>query len=190
MVSDSELVRECLEGNPKYQEILYQRFAPILMGICIRYTRNMKDAQDLLHDAFVKIYLNLNSFNETLGSLEAWVKTITINTAINVYRKKQKSGGTMVEIDEVANMIEDVQVRQNDFLSEKILLQFINELPDGYRTVFNLFEIDGYSHLEITKMLGSSYSTTRSQLFKAKRLLKQKIETYLGKEFKDQIEKK
>lgn len=190
MVSDSELVRECLEGNLKYQEILYQRFAPILMGICIRYTRNMEDAQDLLHDAFVKIYLNLNSFNETLGSLEAWVKTITINTAINVYRKKQKSGGTMIDIDEVANMIEDVQVRQNDFLSEKILLQFINELPDGYRTVFNLFEIDGYSHLEITKMLGSSYSTTRSQLFKAKRLLKQKIEAYLGKEFKDQIEKK
>ncbi len=148
----------------------------------MRYAHDEEDACDILHDAFVKIFTNISKVDEN-GSYEAWMKTITVNTAINAYHYKNKTKGA-VAVDEVQERVEDLRIKQNDFLSQEILLRFINELPDGYRTVFNLFEIDGYSHLEISKMIGSSYSTVRSQLFKAKRALKKKIEEYLGTELK------
>lgn len=176
MVSDSELMKQCRMGDPKYQEMLYQRFSPTLFAVALRYARNYDDAQDILHDAFVKILTNLDSFNEN-GSLEGWMHAIVVNTAINAYHKKQKMNGT-IDIDEVSEQVGDVTIRQKDFLSENILLQFVNELPDGYRTVFNLFEIDGYSHKEISEITGSSYTTVRTQLFKAKRALKKKIEDF------------
>ena len=185
MITDSELVRKCKEGNQKYQEMLYQRFAPQLMGIALRYARNQEDAEDILHDSFVKVLTNLDKFDEN-GSLDGWIKRITVNTAINAYYKKKKTENS-VEIDTMEEQISAVNIKPNDFLSEKILLKFIAELPDGYRTVFNMFEIDGYSHKEISDMTGSSYSTVRSQLFKAKRALKKRIEDYLGKELKDKI---
>ncbi len=176
MVSDSELMKQCRMGNPKYQEMLYQRFSPTLFAVALRYARNYDDAQDILHDAFVKILTNLDSFNEN-GSLEGWMHAIVVNTAINAYHKKQKTG-VAVSIDDLGEQIGDVTIQQKDFLSENILLQFVNELPDGYRTIFNLFEIDGYSHKEISEMTGSSYTTVRTQLFKAKRALKKKIEEF------------
>ena len=178
MESDRELIRKCKEGDKKSQSQLYSKYAPVLMGICLRYARNEEDAKDILHDSFVKILTNLDKVDEN-GSYEGWMRTIVVNTAINAYRAKIKAN-TSVEIEEVQEMVEDVRIVQNDFLSQEILLRFISELPDGYRTVFNLFEIDGYSHLEISEMTGSSYSTVRSQLFKAKRALKKKIEAHLG----------
>lgn len=182
MESDSELIRKCKEGDPKSQSQLYSKYAPALMGICLRYARNEEDAKDILHDSFVKILTNLDKVDEN-GSYEGWMRTIVVNTAINAYRAKIKTG-TPVDLDEVQEMVEDVRIVQNDFLSQEILLRFISELPDGYRTVFNLFEIDGYSHLEISEMTRSSYSTVRSQLFKAKRALKKKIEEHLGEVMK------
>src|SRR5574344_1287714 len=182
MISESELVRKCKEGNPRYQEILYHKFSAVLMGVCMRYARNKEDAEDIMHDSFVKIFTNIGTYEGT-GSLEAWVKRITVNTAINAYYQKVKTGYS-VDVDELQGMITDVRIKENDFLSEAVLLQFINELPDGYRTIFNLYEIDGYSHLEISKMTGGTYSTVRSQLFKAKRALKKKIENYFGTELK------
>lgn len=187
MVSDDELVRRCKEGNPKYQALFYQKFAPMLMGICMRYARNVEDAQDLLHDSFVKIFTNIESVRED-GSLDGWVRRITVNTAINAYHKKNRIPPA-IEVDDVQEWIPDERIEMNDFLSEEMLLQFIQKLPDGYRTIFNLFEIDGYSHLDIAKMTGGTYSTVRSQLFKAKRALKLKIEKYLSTEMKDLINK-
>ncbi len=178
MESDRELIRKCKDGDPKSQSRLYDKYAPALMGICLRYARNEEDAKDILHDSFVKILTNLDKVDEN-GAYESWMRTIVVNTAINAYRAKMKTG-LPVDLDEVQETVEDVRIVQNDFLSQEILLRFISELPDGYRTVFNLFEIDGYSHLEISQMTGSSYSTVRSQLFKAKRALKKKIEEHLG----------
>ncbi|MCR5115152.1 MAG: RNA polymerase sigma factor [Bacteroidales bacterium] len=185
MVSDSELIRKCKQGSQKYQAMLYEKFAPVLMGICIRYTRNMEDAQDLLHDSFVKIFTNIDSCDEN-GNLLGWTRKIAVNTCINAYYKKKREEGT-VEAEEVAETTGDVRIQQSDFLTQELLLRLVSELPDGYRTVFNLFEIDGYSHHEIAEMTGSSYSTVRSQLFKAKRALKKRIETLLGEEIKDHI---
>ena len=185
MVSDSEMIRKCKAGNVKYQSMLYEKFAPMLMAICVRYTRTYEDAEDILHDSFVKILTNIESCDEK-GNIGAWMRTITINTAINAYNRRKREGGK-IEAEEVEENVKDVRIAQNDFLSEETLLRFVSELPDGYRTVFNLFEIDGYSHLEIASMMGSSYSTVRSQLFKAKRALKQKIEKSLGKELDDHL---
>ena len=178
MESDSELIRKCKEGDPKSQSQLYNKYAPMLMSICMRYARNEEDAQDILHDSFVKILTNIDKVDENWAYV-GWMKTIVVNTAINAYRDKMKTG-VNVDIEEVQEVIEDVRLSQSDFLSRELLLKCISELPEGYRTVFNLYEIDGYSHLDITKMTGISYSTVRSQLFKAKRALKKKIEKYLG----------
>lgn len=185
MVSDSELIRKCKNGNQKYQAIMYERFAPVLMGICLRYARCTEDAEDLLQDTFIKIFTNIDTCNDA-GNLSGWVRKIAVNTCINAYYKKKREDGK-IDADDVAETINDVRIQQNDFLSEEVLLRFVSELPDGYRTVFNLFEIDGYSHQEISEMTGSSYVTVRTQLFKAKRSLKQKIEQYLGEELKDHI---
>lgn len=189
MVSDSELIRQCKSGSQKYQAMMYEKYAPVLMGICMRYARNAEDAEDLFHDAFVKILTNIDSCDEN-GNLSGWVKKITVNTCINAYYKKKREAGNTIEAEDVAETAGDFRIQQNDFITQTLLLKFINELPDGYRTVFNLFEIDGYSHLEISEMTGSSYSTVRSQLFKAKRTLKQKIEKYLGEELKDHVNHK
>ena len=182
MISESELVRKCKEGEPRYQEMLYQKFSAVLMGICVRYAKNKEDAEDIMHDSFVKIFTNIGSY-EGIGSLEAWGKRITVNTAINAYHLKVKTGFA-VDVDEMQGVITDVRIKETDFLSESVLLQFINELPDGYRTIFNLYEIDGYSHLEIAEMTGVTFSTVSAQLFKAKRALKKKIENYFGTELK------
>lgn len=174
MVSESELVRRCKEKNPHYQELLYQKYAPMLMGICLRYARNTEDAEDILHDSFVKILVNIDKYAEEY-SFPNWLRRVTINTAINAYHEKKKMLNS-VEMSEVEENIDDVRIGQTDFLSEKLLLQMINELPDGYRTVFNLYEIDGYPQNEIAEILGCSNTTVRTQLFKAKRALKAKIE--------------
>ena len=178
MESDSEFIRKCKQGDPQSQSQLYNKYAPMLMAICLRYARNEEDAEDILHDSFVKILTNIDKVDENWAYV-GWMKTIVVNTAINAYRDRMKTGGS-VDIDEMQDVIEDVRMKPSDFLSRELLLKCINELPEGYRTVFNLYEIDGYSHLEITKMTGISYSTVRSQLFKAKRALKKKIEKYLG----------
>ena len=178
MESDSELIRKCKEGDPKSQALLYQKYAPMLMAICMRYARNEEDAEDILHDSFVKILTNIDKMDEDKPYV-SWMKTIVVNTAINAYRNKVRTG-VAVDIEDVEEQLGDVRIRTSDFLTRDILLKFISELPDGYRTVFNLFEIDGYSHLEISEMTGSSYSTVRLQLFKAKQSLKKKIEKYLA----------
>ena len=178
MESDSELIRKCKQGDPKSQAQLYNKYAPMLMAICLRYARNEEDAEDILHDSFVKILTNIDKVDENWAYV-GWMKTIVVNTAINAYRDRIKTGAN-VDIDEMQDVIEDVRLVKSDFLTRELLLKCISELPEGYRTVFNLYEIDGYSHLEITKMTGISYSTVRSQLFKAKRALKKKIEKYLG----------
>ena len=178
MESDSELIRRCKQGDPESQALLYKKYAPMLMAICLRYARNEEDAEDILHDSFVKILTNIGKVDENWAYV-GWMKTIVVNTAINAYRDRVKASAN-VDIDEMQEVIEDVRLVKSDFLTRELLLKCISELPEGYRTVFNLYEIDGYSHLEITKMTGISYSTVRSQLFKAKRALKKKIEKYLG----------
>ena len=169
------------------EDQIYSQYAARLLAVCMRYTGERSAAEDVLHDSFISIFKSLGRFDfRGEKALYAWMRKIAVNTCINAYHKRKKEEGE-IDADDVAETIHDVRIQQNDFLSEEILLRFIQELPDGYRTVFNLFEIDGYSHQEISEMIGSSYTTVRTQLFKAKRSLKQKIEKYLGEEFKHHV---
>lgn len=177
MISEKELIDGCKKGKAKYQKQLYEMYSPVLMGICLRYAKNQMEAEDILQDAFIKIFTKIETYRGE-GSLDSWLKRIVIHTAINAYHKNSAKAGE-IDIDDLNGNVEDVSITDSDSLTAKLLLGFIEELPDGYRTAFNLYEIDGYSHKEIAEMLGCAPVTVRTQLFKAKESLKKRIEQHL-----------
>ncbi|HEY5749082.1 MAG TPA: sigma-70 family RNA polymerase sigma factor [Chryseolinea sp.] len=169
-----DLFERCKRGEPKAQRMLYDLFKGKLMGLCRRYTRDREQAQDVLQDAFVKIFTNLNQLASP-EKLEAWMKATVVHTAINQYHRAKKhdmifAPATENETQEGADLYTNVQN-----FSDEYLLTLINELPDGCRMVFNLFAIEGYSHAEIAEMLQVSEGTSRSQFHHAKQLLKKKL---------------
>ena len=177
MINDKELIEGCIAGKPKYQQMLYDRYANAMFGICKRYTRSSTEAEDMLQDVFVKIFLNLNKFRMD-SSLGYWIKRLTINTLISNYRKK-KIEDHEVDIDEMSEQLPAVTVSPEKSIPIDVLLEMVNSLPEGYRTVFNLREIDGYELQEIANTLNCTNVTVRSQLFKAKAALKKKIELWM-----------
>jgi len=168
-MTDEQLVKECVSGNAIAQKKFYDLFAKKMMGVCMRYTNNHEEAQDVLQDGFIKIFGKLRDY-ESKGSLEGWVRRIMVNTALDQYRKNKKHQND-VDVDVVGYKIET-----NDFIVETItaedLLKIIQAIPEGYRIVFNLFAIEGYSHKEIAERLGVTESTSKSQYSRAKSLLR------------------
>jgi RNA polymerase sigma-70 factor (ECF subfamily) len=153
------------------QEELYKRFSPKMYAVSLRYSGKPEDAQDILQEGFVKVYRNLDKFRGD-GSFEGWMRRIFVNTAIEHYRRAT----TMYPVDESkAEHVEDREWSAFDKLSVKDLLAIIQELSPGYRTVFNLYVVEGYTHREIGAMLGISEGTSKSQLARAKAILQQKI---------------
>lgn len=161
-----------LKGDAKSNEMLYRYFAPRMYGICLRFAGNEMEADDILQEGFIKILTKIKNFRNE-GSLEGWIRRTIINTAINYYRKNQKNSrfsdieGMEVPEANVENIF--------DKFSREELLQLIQELPNGYRTVFNLNVIEGYTHKEIGKMLNISDNTSKSQLTRAKNILQKRI---------------
>lgn len=172
-MTEAELLEGCGNRNPKCQYILYQNFASIMLAVCRRYTRSEQDAEDVLQEGFIKIFNNLDKYRGD-GSLEGWIRRIMVNTALNHYRSNLKSM-YQLDIDEVQTAIEDVRPSNFDKLNANVLLKMIESLPDGYKLVFNLYEIEGYAHKEIAEMLNVSINTSKSQLLKARRVLQKKI---------------
>ena len=168
-MTDEQLVKECVSGNPIAQKKFYDLFAKKMMGVCLRYMNNEEEAQDVLQDGFIKIFSKLHDC-ESKGSLEGWVRRIMVNTALDQYRKNKKHQND-VDVDVVGYKLE-----KNDFIIESItagdLLKIIQAIPEGYRVVFNLFAIEGYSHKEIAERLGVTESTSKSQYSRAKSLLR------------------
>ncbi|WEK35411.1 MAG: sigma-70 family RNA polymerase sigma factor [Candidatus Pseudobacter hemicellulosilyticus] len=159
------------------QEELYRRFSPKMYAVCLRYANNPNDAQDLLQEGFIKVFRNLHRFRAE-GSFEGWMRRVFVNTSIEHYRKKSAHLATVSEKEE--NTIEDMDVTALDQLAEKDIVAIIQELSPGYRTVFNLYVVEGYSHKEIGEMLGISEGTSKSQLARAKGILQKKISQYLS----------
>ena len=172
-MTEEELVRGCVEGKPLFQQALYKRFAAMMKGVCMRYSDTVEEAEDILQDGFIKVFMNLKNFRLD-GSLEGWVRRIMVNTALNHYRANQKSAHH-ANIDEIGEVVPDIRIDNYDKLNTKVLLNMIEELPTGYRIVFNMFEIEGYSHKEIADALNISINTSKSQLLKARRALQIKI---------------
>ncbi len=173
MQKEKQLVKNSLKEDELAFEELYKQFAPGMFGVCLRYARNRMDAEDILQDGFIKVFNNLKSFHN-LGSIEGWLRRIIINTAINYYKKPDTHYHNDVDTD----TMEDNEVYNEDIISDittKELLSFIQDLPEGYRMVFNLYAIEGYKHKEIGEMLNISENTSKSQFAMAKKVLQEKI---------------
>lgn len=166
-----QIIALCLKGDRKAQEQLFSAYSGVMFAICRRYTRNIHEAEDILQEGFIKVFSHMHTYNNA-GSFEGWMKRIFINTALKAISKKSAT----YELNGMENMPE-IPVEPNIIsrLTEEKLLELISELPDGYRTVFNLYVIEGFTHKEIAEMLGSQESTSRSQLLKARRLLQEKL---------------
>lgn len=174
MDPEQELIDKCLANDPFAQELLYRRYASKMYGICLRYVRQKEEANDVLQDSFVRVFLNLKYYRGD-GSFEGWIRRIVVNTAINHYKSNLKFMRDL-NIDDVrpGNHIDNEALSR---ISTEELLQLIQKLPDGFRMVFNLFVIEGYDHKEIGHMLGISESTSKSQLHRAKAALQKKLLT-------------
>jgi RNA polymerase sigma factor (sigma-70 family) len=174
MSEEEELVKGCLDGDKRYQELLYLKFCRKMMGVCFRYSKSREEAEDLLQDAFIKVYSRLNQFRFE-GSLEGWIRRIVLSTIFDSFRKKTVM---LVLTDNYAG---DEDVSEDNFFSEvdfDQLLNAIRELSPGYRMVFNMFAVEGYSHKEIANQLGISVGTSKSQYSAARRALQKKLNFY------------
>lgn len=158
------------------QEELYNRFAGKMYAVCLRYANSAEDAQDLLQDGFVKVFRNLHRFRAE-GSFEGWIRRVFINSSIEHFRKKSLQLSKVSEKEE--GTIEDTGISALDTLAEKDIVRLIQELSPGYRTVFNLYVVEGYSHKEIGEQLGISEGTSKSQLARARSILQKKVAQYL-----------
>jgi RNA polymerase sigma factor (sigma-70 family) len=163
----SDIVKQCIENKPKAQKELFDILSPKMYAICLRYAKNNDEAKDILQEGFIKMFKYLGQF-EGKGSFEGWVKRIFINTSIEFYRKAQREATTN-SLDIAENQPFESHILSN--LKVDDLMAIVQKLPTGYRTVFNLFIIEGYGHEEIAKMLNVSENTSKSQLFKARQHL-------------------
>jgi RNA polymerase sigma-70 factor (ECF subfamily) len=169
MMHNQELVAKCLHNNATAQKQLYDAYAPQMLGICYRYTKNMDEASDVLQEGFVKVFRNLHQWKQD-GELGAWIRRIMVNTALNWLRDNRKmKWATEQEIPEAQDASDVVTPLQQ--LQAKQLADLIRKLPPGFQTIFNLHAIEGYTHVEIAQMLGIGEGTSRSQYMRARHQL-------------------
>jgi len=174
-MSLKQLINDCKQHDRKAQSEIYQLFAGKLFGLCLKYSRNYQEAQDNLHNGFLTIFNKIEQYNFK-GSFEGWLKRIIINTALQTYREKNVLNLVSEEIPEEV----DVEI-DDENVSLDFLLELIQGLPTRYRMVFNLYVLDGYSHKEVASMLSISEGTSKSNLSRAKVILRDKIELYQSK---------
>ena len=171
-MNEDILVKKCIEGDNRAQKKLFDLFAPKLFGVCLRYMKDHNLAQDTLQDGFVKIFTKLSDYNGK-GSFEGWMRRIVVNTCLDQLRKDQKLKMN-TSIDDVSFLVKDNHWIEEE-LTAKDLLKLVESLPDGYRVVFNMFAIEGYSHKEIAEQMNISENTSKSQFSRAKSHLRRKL---------------
>ena len=179
-LSEKELTERCREGDTAARKQLYEQYADLLMAVCLRYCGDRDTAQDILHDGFLKAFRSFAQFQyKGDGSLRAWLTRIMVNGALEVLRKRNMFNEQ--PIDEMPGDIEDEE--DIELIPPSVLMQFVRELPEGYRTVFNLYVLEEKSHREIASMLGISEGTSASQLHRAKSMLASMIREYRKEHF-------
>ena len=176
ILSQEQIIENCKNKDSKSQSLLYKQYAPFLYGISLRYTKNEDDAKDVLQEAFIRIFEYIEQY-KGIGSIQGWMTRIVINQALKLYQENSKKP-VLESFDDYQEIIVDSSVVESDRIGHKILLGFIRDLPHGYRTVFNLCEIEGYSYDEVAKIMNCTPSTCRSQLFKAKNALRKKVNEF------------
>jgi len=167
-----DLIDRCLSLDSSAQKELYDRYAPKMYGICLRFSGDVLEAKDLLQEGFIRVFQRLGSFRYD-GSFDGWLRRVFVNTAINIRKKELKF--SIKEHYDTNDIIQEDYIDALSEMSQKELLDLIRELPAGYRTVFNLHVIEGYTHREIGNMLNISENTSKSQLSGAKRSLRKRL---------------
>ncbi len=168
-----DIIEGCVRGEKRSQDLLYRKFASLLFGICLRYAKNKMEAEDVLQEVYVKIYNNISSYHHD-GSFEGWLRRIAVNTSITYYRRNLKHA-FQEDIDDVVQHKNDpLQFDDLEFTQEE-LMNCIGKLPTGYKTVFNLYVIEGFMHKEIADMLNIDVNTSKSQLSRAKSHLQKEL---------------
>ncbi len=165
------LIEQCCSQNEKAQRLMYDRLSPKMMGVCRRYIRDISEAETVLVTGFLKVFNKINQFSGS-GNFEGWVRRIMVNESL-LYLRKNKSMYLEVDIEEAST--EPDYGQANYLFEEQELLEMINNLPVGYRTVFNLYAIEGYSHKEIAEQMRISENTSKSQLSRARSILKNEV---------------
>lgn len=166
---EDKIIKQCIAGNSKAQEKLYNFYARRMKGICIRYAKSVFEAEDIFQDAFIKVFTYLVNYKME-GSFDGWIRRIVVNTAIDHYKKNQSLEKHFEQYDG-ADEIETESFTVEQKLYADDLLKILSLLPDGYRLVFNLYAIEGYNHKEIADLLNISEGTSKSQLSKARRYI-------------------
>ena len=166
----------CLKGDRKAQKALYDTYKQKMYTLCMRYMGNNTEANDALQEGFIKIYRDLHQYKAEKGAFHSWMTRVFVNTNLELIRKKRMK---IVEFENNDYLLDGIRPQAYSNLGQEEIVNMIQKLPDGYRTVFNLYIVEGYSHQEIANMLGISLSTSKSQLFKAKRALKLSLENVL-----------
>jgi len=181
MNTDNNLIRMwegCLQNDRKQQELLYRTLAPKMMAVCMRYANDRDEAQDILQEGFIKMFNNAHKYRGD-GNLEGWIRRIMVHTAISRYRKLKP----MVLVEDMAeNTIATAASRNDNNLEVNDLLKLIQQLPQAYRSVFNMYAVEGYSHQEIGNKLGITELLSRTTLYRARNILKEKLMQLTSKE--------
>ncbi len=177
-ISDSDLIRGCMESDRRMQEELYRRFSPRMYAVCLRYAGNAEGAEDILQEGFIKVFKKLDSFRNE-GSFEGWIRRIFVNTAIEHFRRKKY---LLPVTEKEENTIEGKYISVLDELGAKDIMALVQELSPGYRTVFNMYVVEGYTHKEIADQLGISEGTSKSQLSRAKVILQDMVRTHIDRQ--------
>ena len=178
MVNDLDIIKGCARHDRKAQQMLFDKYSRFLLGICMRYATDRAEAEDIMQDCFLKVYFSIEDYSGT-GSFAGWLRKIAVNTAITHYHKNLKFR-YHVDIDEYVSEETGVSSFEEDLFTSEELFKVLNELPAGYRMVFNLYAVEGYKHKEIAEMLGIDTNTSKSQYSRARSVIREKLEA-LGK---------
>lgn len=174
------LIAGCRRGEASARKELYERYAPVMLSVCMRYVNDRETARDLLQDGFIKVYTKIGDYAGT-GAFGGWVRRIFVTTALE-YLRAQENRRQEVRIDGQDDFFEDTNYSALDKLSADDLLFCIAQLPPGYRTVFNLYAIEGYSHSEIAQLLHIQEVTSRTQFIRARNTLQKMVQSLIGRE--------
>ena len=184
ITDEQQLITGCKEGKSWAQKAIYDRYAAAMMSVCVRYVTDRETARDLLQEGFIKLFTKIDSFTGA-GAFGGWVRRIFVTTSLE-YLRQNDALKQSASIEEYGNYIENDDVTVLQKISADDLMACVAELSEGYRTVFNLYAIEGYSHAEIAEMLGISEATSRSQFMRARKILQKNVLSLHGTEYAEQ----
>ena len=170
-MTESQLIKGCVQNDENCQRMLFEQYAGKMMTICLRYACDRPEAEDILQESFIKIFSHVHQYKFE-GSFEGWMKRIVVNSALKAIQKKKTR---FIDINNHDSVLPQTDSYALSNLTEDELIKLISDLPEGYRIVFNLYVLEGYSHDEIAEMLGIQAATSRSQLVKARKMLQKQI---------------